>query len=261
MAVAISAMGGAQQAAGPEDFARTVERCLAANTRSEFESLADVAARVSATCNGESGTVRLQGRGHPSFGDLLRYDPEGRRIVWQAPLTMSNRFGGTYSPYDYNPVLSDRSIPRDARDELRAAWDRNYWLIPVSEVGVKEDSYTARNGFGVQAQVQRRQSIRYGLAARIPPRLTSMTALLIPMQPERARGLIDRLDIVLSWRIAPGCRICLRANTKVTGIAPSLTRPVEERIENRYVFAEITRIQVVDRTTGEVIQDAVPTAP
>jgi len=232
-----------------------------ANTKSEFETVADVAARVSASCNEESGTVRLPGRGHPIFGDLLRYDPEGRRIVWQTPLTMANRFGGAYSPYDYNPVLVDRSIPGDVRNELRSAWDWNFWLIPILEIGVQQDTYMARNGFGAEVDVQRRRAVRYGLAARIPPRLTIMTALLSPMEPQRAQELIDRLDVVLTWRVSPACRICLRANTKVTGRAPSIASPVEERIENRYLFVEISRMQVIDRATGEVIHDAVPNPP
>ena len=54
--------------------------------------------------------------------------------------------------------------------------------------------------------------------------------------------------------------MCYRANTKVTGVAPSMASPVEERIENRYLFVQITRIQVVDRSNGEVVQEAVPNA-
>ena len=180
--------GAAAAAQDRGDFVRAVDRCLAANAKAEFESIADLAARVAGSCNGEAGTVRLRGRGDPAFGDLLHYDAEGGRIVWQAPLTMANRFGGTYSPFDYNPVLGDKSIPKEVSGELRAAWDRIYWLIPVIETDAQQDTYTARNGFGAEVEVQRRRSVRYALAAQIPPRLTTMTALLIPMDPQRARG-------------------------------------------------------------------------
>lgn len=258
--VAVAGFYGAAAATAQDqgEFVRAVDRCLAANAKAEFESVADVAARIAGSCNGETGTVRLRGRGDPAFGDLLHYDAEGRRIVWQAPLTMANRFGGTYSPYDYNPVLVDKSIPKEARSELRAAWDKNYWLIPVVETDSQQDTYAAKNGFGAEVEVHRRRSVRYALAAQIPPRLATMIALLIPMDPQRAREVIDRLDVVLTWRVSPGCGMCYRANTKVTGVAPTMASPIEERIENRYIFVQIARIQVIDRTTGEVVQDAVP---
>lgn len=262
-AMLATAPAGAQESM-PSDqrqLVAAVDECLAANRRTEFDSVASLVQRVAASCKDVAGTVRLRGRGDPILGDLLRYDAEGQRIVWQSSLDMGNRFGGAYSPYDYNPVLTDRSIPAEARKVLKQVWERNYWLIPVAETERRDSTYPAANSFGARVEVSRREAVRYGLATRIPPRLTVMTALLVPMAPDRARELIDHLDVILSYRVSPACDFCLRANTKVTGRAPSINSPLEERTENRYLFADIARIQVVDRRTGEVIQDAVPNPP
>lgn len=256
-----AANANAQDTGGSAALVETVDECLAANKQSEFDTLAATAERISKSCAEKSGVIRLRGRGDQILGDLLRYNAEGRQIVWQAPLDMGNRFGGSPSPYDYNPVFTDKAIPSPVRKELKAVWSRNYWLIPATETSAEQDVYEATNGFGAKVEVTRRQAIRYGIATRIPEKLTVMTALIIPMEPERAREMIDNLDVVLSWRVAPACSICFRADTKVTGRAASMSTPTEERIENRYVFADITKIEVFDRTTGELIQMAIPTAP
>lgn len=263
LAVPLFSQESAQEAP-PSDrrqLVTAVDECLAANRRTEFDSLASLAQRVSASCIGITGTIRLKGRGDPALGDILRYDAEGQRIVWHSPLDMGNRFGGAYSPYDYNPVLPDKSIPPDARRALKEVWDRNYWLIPIVETERRDTTYPATNGFGVRVEVSRREATKYGLAARVAPRLTAITALIVPMPPDRARNLIDHLDVILSYRVSPACDFCLRANTKVTGRSASINSPHEERTENRYLFADIARIQVVDRRNGEVIQDAVPNPP
>lgn len=260
LAVASTSLIAQQQAPviTSAQLSQAIDACLSANVQSEFDTLATVAERVSASCNNLVGSVRVAGRGDSVLGDILRYNAEQSRIEWLAPLSMANRFGGVHSPYPHNPVWREAQTPDNIRREFKSIENWQYWLIPISETDETIDSYSARNGLGASTNVSRKRANRYGLVTHIPSNLPAMAALLIPMEAEKARSLIDRMDVILSWSVAASCRLCYKASTKVTGFAASMQSPTEERIENRFLFVKITKIQVVDRMTGEVIQEAVP---
>lgn len=258
LAMATAAAAQEPQALNQDQFVRTVDQCLAANTQTEFDTAAAVLERVRPSCT-VTGTVRLPARGNPILGDLLRYDAPGGRFVWNVQLDEQNRFyGGGASPYRLSPQfdsagrLTSPGNPPEVAAILNEVGNANFWLLPLFRTGETRDSYQASNAFGASRQVVRVRETRYGIAAHIPAGLTSLPVLEVPVDAATARAIADHLDIALTFRVGEVCRICYKSGTLERGTRPTVSAPLDEEVTIRFLYVEILRMDVIDRRTGQI---------
>lgn len=244
------------------EFVAAVDRCLAANEQSEFDGPQQVLAKVKASCD-VTATVRFAARGHPILGNIIRYDPAAQAFVWNSTLDDQNRFyGGGASPYRLAGTPTGQLAAAGATPQMQATLrevsNASFWLLPIYRTAEAQSTYEASNAYGATRTVQKVTETRYGIAAHVPKSLTTLRVLEAPMSPAKAKQVADSIDIALTFAVGEVCPICYKANTLERGSKPTIHTPVETEVTTRFVYANILRIDLIDRTTGEALFASVP---
>lgn len=247
-------------------FVGAVDQCLKANQQTEFDTPADVVARIGSSCS-FTAIVRFSARGHPVLGDALRYDPAKQQFVWNILLGEQNRFyGGGASPYALGFQMDEagrpiaRSYPADVKAALGDIGNANFVLIPLFRTAEKVGSYKGSNAFGATRTVAKTEETRYGVALKIPKNLANIPVLEVAVEPEKARQIANNLDVVFTFRVNAPCPVCYKADTLQRGESPTIDAPIDANVTTHFVYAEIVRFDVIDRVTGRVGYSAGPAA-
>jgi hypothetical protein len=245
-------------------FVASVDECLAANVRSEFDAPDDVLSRVGASCE-FSATLRFPARNNPILGDLLQYDAAKGAFVWNPELGQHNRFhGGGLSPYtlavslDASGRMKKPELPAGVEEVLKGVGNADFWMLPVFQTFQVQETYSASNAFGVDREVLKVRKTRYGIATHIPSNLYSLLILEAPVPSQHAREIADRLDIAVTFKTGQVCDYCYKATTLERGQRPTVTSPIDEEVTTHVVFVNVVRIDVIDRQTGQVVFASVP---
>lgn len=255
--VALFAVNAQAQPAVRQDF----EDCVVANTRTEFDTADAVLARVATSCQ-MSGTARVRGRGDAFYGDTLRYNVNTMRLSWTATInTMENALaGGNISPA--SPVFNAaayNALTRDQRREVDRLGNFVFFFLQVGQPqadAVRE--YEASNAFGARTVVREVRGVRYSVALPAGGRTSGPIELAsFSLPPERARDLIDHLDIEFQWAAQAPCAVCYRGGEVPRGglARPTITNPNDVELRHRYVFGMLHGIRLIDRRTNEVIAE------
>lgn len=247
-----------------EQFVQTVDDCLEANSKTEFDTPQDVLARVVSSCEFTT-TIRIPARDNPILGDLLQFDANKGAFVWNAKLDENNRFyGGGLSPYslavslDANGRMVQPNLPEGVEPILKEVGNANFFMLPLFRTAEDLGTYTASNAFGASREVLRTRETRYGIAVHVPPKLSSLLILEMPMASEKARDIADHLDIAITFTSGEVCKICYKSTTIERGQRPTINSPIDKDVTTHVTFGNITRFDVIDRRNGELVYAAAP---
>lgn len=257
----VLAIAAVTPAAAEPAVRQDFEACVAANTRTEFDTADALYARIAASCQFE-GSTRIRARGDALYGDTLHYDVTTMRLVWTLPINTADNAltGSNISPA--SPVFNRpayEALTREQRREVDRLGNSVFFLLQSGmpqEDAVRE--YEASNAFNARSIIREVRGVRYSVALPAGNRTSGnieLAAFSVPA--ERARDLIDHVDIEFQWTAQPPCDVCYRGGEVPRGTLgrPTITNPYDIQIEHRYVFAMLHGLRLVDRRNNEVIAE------
>lgn len=128
-------------------------------------------------------------------------------------------------------------------------------LIAVVDKIDSSRFYDASNAFGVSVKVYQRTIGRWGIV--IPDEPQRYLKLKVPVPPDRAQALKDRLSLMVVVRTNAESRPLVSSKDKLeTGSSyekPTIKRPEEATIYEHGLEADLLGIWVFDRESGEVL--------
>ena len=243
------------QVSGAADVAKNFDACSTANVRTEFDRTPDLLGRLAASCRFYGG-ARFHGKADPLRGDSLQYDADKQTISWTVDLVGHSMFGANISPV--GPVLHpDQAAFLSFADRVKvsALGNEKFLLLPVgSGVLGAVRQYEAQNSYGAKVTVTEVTNDVYAIAIPLG-RFGDLKLQLLkePLPLEKARELLENLDIEVDWVATQPCPVCYTGGTveRDTG-EPTVANPNIIKTNYRYVYATLAYIKLIDRRDGSV---------
>jgi hypothetical protein len=117
------------------------------------------------------------------------------------------------------------------------------------------DSYVGSNAFGVTAKVIRSEHHRWGVL--LPHQAHQFVRLDVPVAPERAAALKERLRLLAVVRLRPDSAVevsdPVRQHTDVDRTSPTLDHRYDTTIYRHDLRADLLALWVYDHESGEVL--------